>query len=72
MDKINRKLKTLERWEEILLPNEFQGLLDSGHVEPWEVLSPGEVLDIIVDWDGGFTTGHQVRSLISRVYGVEL
>ncbi len=72
MSEVNRKAKTLGRWEEILLPNEIEALHDLNHVNPEEVLTPNEVLDIIVQWDGGVAEGYQIRSLISRVYGVEL
>ena len=34
---------------------------------PWN-----EVLDIIIEWNGGIASGYHVRSVISRVYGVEL
>lgn len=37
-----------------------------------EALTPDEVLDIIVEWNGGIASGYHVRSIISRVYGVEL
>jgi len=72
MNTINRRAKTVERWEEILLPSEVEALHDFGCTDPVKVLTPNEVLDIIVAWEGGVAAGHQVRSLVSRVYGVEL
>lgn len=71
-DIINRELRTLEQWEAELAPIEIEALHDYGHVQPWERLSPDEVLDMIIEWNGGIATGYQVRSIISRVYGVEL
>ncbi len=59
MSEINRKAKTLERWEEILLPNEVEALYGLHHTDPMEVLTPNEVLDIIVEWTGGVR--HQRR-----------
>ncbi len=72
MDKINRQAKTLRRWEEILMPLEIQALHDFYHTNPEETLTPDEVLSIIVEWNGGIATGYHIRSIISRVYGVEL
>lgn len=72
MDKINRQPKTVERWEEILMPAEVEALHDTYHTNPEEALTPHEVLDIIVEWNGGISTGYHIRRIISRVYGVEL
>jgi len=72
MSEINRKAKTLGRWEEILLPEEVEAPHDFNHINPEEVLTSEEVLDIIVKWDGGVADGYQIRNLISRVYGVKL
>lgn len=72
MEQINRRVKTLERWEEILFPAEIEALHDYNHNDPCEPLTPNEVLDIIVEWNGGIASGYQIRSIISRVYGVEL
>ena len=72
MDTINRRAKTVGRWEEILMPNEVEALHDTYHINPEEALTPDEVLDIIVEWNGGIASGYHVRSIISRVYGVEL
>lgn len=69
---MNLKAKTLERWEEILVPSEIEALRDHYYTEPEQVLTPNEVLDIIVEWNGGIATGYHIRSIISRVYGVEL
>lgn len=72
MDKINRTAKTLARWEEILMPLEIEALHDTYHTNPEEALTPDEVLDIIGEWEGGIASGYHVRSIISRVYDVEL
>lgn len=72
MDTINREAKTVGRWEEILMPIEVEALHDTYHTNPEEALTPNEVLDIIVEWNGGITSGYHVRSIISRAYGVEL
>ena len=72
MDKINRQAKTVGRWEELLMPLEIEALHDTCHMNPEEVLTPNEVLDIIVEWNGGIASGYHIRSIISRVCGVEL
>lgn len=72
MNEINRTAKTLARWEEILMPLEIEALHDTYHTNPEEALTPDEVLDIIVEWEGGIASGYHVRSIISRVYDVEL
>ena len=72
METINRQAKTLARWEEILMPIEVEALHDTYHTNPAEALTPNEVLDIIIEWNGGIASGYHVRSVISRVYGVEL
>ncbi len=69
---MNLKAKTQERWEEILMPAEIEALHDHYYTKPEQILTPNEVLDIIVEWNGGIATGYHVRSIISRVYGVEL
>lgn len=71
-DTINREPKTLERWEEILMPAEIEALHDTYHTDPCEALTPEEVLEIIVDWNGGIASAYHIKSIISRVYGVEL
>ena len=72
MKKINRQAKTVGRWEEILMPTEIEALHDTRHTNPEEALTPNEVLDIIVEWNGGIASGYETRNIISRVYGVEL
>ena len=72
METINRQAKTLARWEEILMPIEVEALHDTYHTNPEETLTPNEVLDITIEWNGGIASGYHVRSVISRVYGVEL
>ena len=72
MEKINRQAKAVGRWEEILMPIEVEALHHTYHTNPEEVLTPNEVLDIIVEWNGGIASGYHVRSIISRVYGVKL
>ena len=64
--------KTLKQWEEELHPAEIEALHDMCHTDPEERLTANEVLDAIVEWNGGLASGYHVRSVISRVYGKEL
>ena len=64
--------KTLKRWEETLRPSEIEALHDYGHTDPEDTLTPSEVLEIIVEWNGGIATAYHIKSIISRVYGFEL
>lgn len=72
METINRQAKTLAHWEELLMPTEVEALHDTRHINPEEVLTPNEILDIIVEWNGGIASGYEIRNIISRVYGMEL
>lgn len=73
MNEINRRAKTMQRWEELLMPIEYEAIQDIFHnPKPEAAYTPNEVLDAIVEWEGGIATGYHLRSLISRVYSVEL
>ena len=50
MEKINRQAKTVGCWEEILVPIEVEALHDTYHTNPEEVLTPNEVLDIMLNF----------------------
>lgn len=69
---IDRTPKTLETWEALLMPSEMEALHDNYHTNPLESLTPGEVLEAIVNWEGGIASAYHIKSIISRVYGVEL
>ena len=72
MLQIKNRIRTLECWEENLLPDEIKALHDYDYTDPWEPLSANEVFGTIVTWEGGIATAHQIKAIISRVYGVEL
>lgn len=67
-----KTVKTLGEWKEWLFPREIMALEDYGHINPEEELSANEVIDTIVEWEGGITSGYHLRSIVSRVYGIEL
>ena len=72
MTKIDSKPRTLPSWEEELLPSEVEALHDWYHSDPNELLTPSEVLECIVSWNGGIASAYHIKSIISRVYGIEL
>lgn len=61
-----------KEWEEILLPSEYETLNGVIYISPESEMTSNEVLDTIVDYKGGLASGYEIRSIISRVYGVEL
>ena len=66
MTKIESNPRTLRSWEEDLLPIELEALHD------WYHSDPNEVLECIVSWNGGIASAYHIKSLIGRVYGIEL
>ncbi len=67
------KQYTRREWEEILLPSEYEALeAHTREINEDYPLTPSEVFDMIVQYKGGIASGYQIRSIISRVYGIEL
>lgn len=66
------RFKKVKEWEEELMPAEFDALLDQYYTDPEEIISAREVLDAIVNYFDGIQSAYHMRSIISRVYGVEL
>lgn len=69
---INIPERTLEAWADRLTELEIAALKEFTEQEPDDTLTPGEVLEALIEWYGGLATAYQVKSLISRIYGVEL
>lgn len=66
---------TLNDWKDVLLLQEVEALEDFGYtVERYgdREISRDEVFETIVEWNGGISTAYRIKSIISRVYGVEL
>ena len=66
---------TLNDWKDVLLLQEMEALEDFGYtVERYgdREISRDEVFETIVEWNGGISTAYRIKSIISRVYGVEL
>ena len=66
---------TLSDWKNVLLLQEVEALEAFGYtVERYgdREISRDEVFETIVEWNGGISTAYRIKSIISRVYGVEL
>lgn len=72
MTKIESTPRTLRDWEEDLMPQEMEALRDWYHTDPNELLTPSEVLECIVSWQGGIASAYHIKSIIGRVYDIEL
>ena len=68
---MNNKCRKFEEWEQVLMPSEFEALTDYGH-KVGDNICASDVFETIVDWNGGIATAYHIKSIISRVYGVEL
>ena len=55
-----------------LMPREMEALRDWYHTDPNELLTPREVLECIVSWEGGIASAYHIKSIIGRVYSIEL
>lgn len=62
--------RTYEEWEEILNESELEALCDYNMTEGQ--ISSNKVFETIVNWNGGLATAYEAKSIISRVYGIEL
>lgn len=65
------KCLRFEEWKEFLMPAEIEALEDYGHKNR-DTICANEVFETIVEWNGGIATAYHIKSIISRVYGVEL
>lgn len=64
--------KALSEWKDDLLGIEVEALSEYGYYDPYVSMSADEVFECIIDYKGGIASGFELRSLVSRVYGVEL
>ena len=70
--KLDLPAKTLYEWKLDLSEDEMLILLGEHDYDLDDELTPGEVLEILVDYNGGVATAYEIKSLIARIYGVEL
>ena len=65
--------RTLEAWAARLTETEMAAVSEVTDIwEPEDELSPDEVLEALINWYGGLATAYQVKSMVARIYGVEL
>lgn len=65
--------RTLEAWANRLTETEIAAVQEITNIwEPEDELSPDEVLEALISWYSGLATAYQVKSMIARIYGVEL
>ena len=67
------RVKTIRDWERILNPTEIEALHETYYeIEPEETLSASEVLDAILEWNGGINSGYHILAIINRLYDTKL
>lgn len=64
--------RSVRDWKQLLTPREVEALEDYWPYGDAAVLPAAEVLDAIVQYEGGLASGYQVRRTVERVYGVKL
>ena len=69
---INIPARPLEKWANRLTEAELEVLQDEWYWELDDEITPGEILDALVTWYGGLASACHVKSIINRIYGVEL
>lgn len=62
---------SLSQWKEILPSCDCEALDEYFHDDQMELDSP-TVLDAIVSYEGGITSGYEVWQLVNLVYGIDL
>lgn len=67
-----KRYLTIPEWEEHLLNSEMEAIDDYFYQDHENKYSSSEVLEAIVNWNGGISSANHIKSIISRVYGVEL
>ena len=66
---------TLSDWKDVLLPSEVEALEDFGYTMDRYgdlEISRDDVFEAIVEWNGGLATAYHIKSVIFRVYGIQL
>lgn len=65
--------KTKATWLKHLDPNHKEALEDmTPSYDYSDLMSASEVMDAIINWEGGIASGYGVRSLVEEVYGINL
>lgn len=64
-------MKTVKEWETRLRPQYAEALKES-NFEDTECLSPREVLDVIVNYEGGIASGYEIVCMVNEIWGGQL
>lgn len=65
------EMKTVKEWKARLRPQYVEALEENGF-EDTECLSPREVLDVIVDYEGGMGSGYEIVCMVNEIWGGQL
>ena len=58
-------------WDKNLTTTEQEALMDY-YPNPETILTPHEVFETIVKWEGGMATAREIKMCIACVYGIDL
>lgn len=64
-------MHTVQEWKAHLRPS-YREALEEMFLDEREVLSPREVVDTIVGYEGGLASGYEVVCLVNEVWGIRL
>ena len=65
------RIMTLSQWKEILSSSDCEAL-DEFFLNDSMELDAYSVLDAIVSYEGGVSSGYEIRQLVNRVFGIDL
>lgn len=64
-------MRTVKEWKARLRPRYVEAL-EANNFEDAERLSPREVLDAIVDYEGGVASGYEIVCMVNEIWGSQL
>lgn len=64
-------MKTVKEWKARLRP-QYVEALEANNFEDAEGLSPREVLDVIVAYEGGVASGYEIVCMVNEIWGGQL
>ena len=64
-------MRTVKEWKARLRPRYVEAL-EANNFEDAERLSPREVLDAIVNYEGGVASGYEIVCMVNEIWGGQL
>lgn len=64
-------MRTVKEWKARLRPRYVEAL-EANNFEDAERLSPREVLDAIVNYEGGVASGYEIVCMVNEIWGSQL